>query len=154
MFIRDAFTQLSLVLAEVDATGVTSGCASMPDLRLKVRLRSSPPSSRLQTYSATTDRVWLSGRDCAPFLRALAELDRTRCGSAEISSQSPEAFRLRLASSDHAGHIIAEGHVGGSFLGPRLEYVQSTVGFGIEVDPTALPGLVAALGALLTLPDP
>ena len=154
MFIRDRFTRLTLVLEEVDATGVVCGAASLPDLRLTVRLRSCPQTSRLPAFSALSDRIWLSGSDCAPFLIALSELDRTRCGSAEIASQSPEHFRLRIAAADRAGHIIAEGHVGDSFLGVLLQHVQSTVGFSIELDPTYLPQLVAELRVLLTHPGP
>ena len=154
MFIRDAFTRLTLDLAEVDATGVASGSTCLPDLRLKVRLRSAPQASRLLAFSVTTDGIWLSGSDCAAFLHTLADLDRTRRGSAEISGQTPEAFRLRVAAADSAGHIIVEGHVGGSFLGPPLNHVQTTVGYGIEVDPTVLPRLVADISTLLTLPNP
>ena len=154
MFIRDAFTRLTLVLEEVDATGVTSGATSLPDLRLKARLRSSTQSSRLMAFSALTDRIWLSGPDCALFLNALSDLNRTRCGSAEIASQSPDSFRLRIAATDRAGHILAEGHVGGSFLGVRQQHIQSSVCYSIEIGPTYLPQLFAAFRALLALPDP
>jgi hypothetical protein len=77
------------------------------------------------------------------FLRELTALDHQRQGAASLESISPGELRLRLFTTDRAGHLAAEGIVGvrGARQELRLEFTN------ISFDPGQLPALLAELSS-------
>lgn len=138
MIVGDGADRLEILLSEVGKTDHDKG-----DLRLRIVLTS-------RRFSGTNEQVWIQADDFARFLGDLQALERDRQGEAKVSSMSPGDFDLRVRVRDGAGHVSAEGFLGTASYGDTGAAVKAKVGFSIDVDPTALPGILDALTHLPT----
>jgi hypothetical protein len=93
-------------------------------------------------YSAA-DQGWVVAAEWGKFLSELETLDERRQGSAVVEGASPDDLRLEFNSTDSAGHMAVQGHLGwhksdGHFLQLR---------FGFSLEPDLLPNVVRDLRA-------
>jgi hypothetical protein len=99
-------------------------------------------------FSGRTSSVWVSQTDLASFVAALSALEAARQGEAILLSQSPGELRLRLSSTDTAGHMRAEVTVSRIFR-TRRQWETATTSFGFDFDPSRLPALLRSFQRLL-----
>ena len=93
--------------------------------------------------------VWVDGFDLKKFTAALRELERSRQGSLELRSMTPDDFRLALRSMDHAGHLLVEFGIARTVLvGDRPEPVPYRVSGAFELDPGTLGEALAGFAQL------
>jgi hypothetical protein len=88
------------------------------------------------------DQCWVCAREWRVFLTELRQLERTRQGRADLSGASPEEFKLRIASTDRAGHMAVSGLVGWRRPDEFLQRLE----FGFAFDPGMLAALIRELG--------
>jgi hypothetical protein len=82
--------------------------------------------------------VWID------FCRQLSTLEERRQGEATIESISPKELRVTFRSTDRAGHMAVDGHVG--YRGARGEALLSFSPMPFE--PSMLPSLVREARAI------
>jgi hypothetical protein len=138
MIVRDDRTSLEITLRELAPVGTQSE----GDLGVNVAVSNG-------AFAGRNDTVWIGRDDWQGFLGALKELDRTRRGDARVRSMSPDELELVVLATDRAGHMAAEGWLGRTWYA-RDAFVHDRVSFGIEIDPSLLPGLIRQFEALAT----
>ena len=118
-----------------------SSIATRGDVRIKVTVT-------LRDFSGAYDSVYLDQSTLAGFLEAITDMERTRSGSAELKSMSPNEFSLQVRSRDSLGHFVVEVALQRfQYSGPT--YWPTTVSGGFELDPTELPRLAQQFRALI-----
>jgi hypothetical protein len=110
------------------------GTQSESDILLNVRVQ-------VKGYSAA-DESWVIAEDWDRFLIELRVLDQRRQGRAVVVGASSEYFRLEFYSTDLAGHMAVQSHVGWHTLDNHFLQLR----FGFSFEPDRLPGVVKALG--------
>jgi hypothetical protein len=103
-------------------------------------------------FSGRNPSVWISRLDLAVFVRDLQEVERTRRGEARLESMSPGELSLKISVIDGAGHTRADVTVSRRYFAQK--FASPEVRFGFEFDPSNLPGLLKAFGALQTAMSP
>lgn len=98
-------------------------------------------------FKAANVSAWISGGDWARFGRELHALEESRQGEAKLVSQSPADLSLRLYTWDRAGHMAAEGHVGG-YHAVAAGMREIGLSFAFDLDAGRLCDLVRAFDAL------
>ena len=95
-----------------------------------------------RSFAGAAD-AWVLAPTWAEFIRELTALEQRRQGSAQVESMSPGELRLRIFSTDRAGHMAVEGFIGvrGPLQEWRLEFSP------IAFDPSLLPALVGELAS-------
>src|SRR5262249_42563853 len=83
--------------------------------------------------------AWVEAPRLQHFIGQLRELEARRNDSAELESISPGQFRLRVFSTDRAGHLAIAG---------RLARGEQVLEFSFGFCPSLLPGVVAAFVAI------
>jgi len=101
-------------------------------------------NGRDQTFLART-HAWVGLEAVAAFARELEVVERTRRGSATMTSMSPGEFVFTVAIVDSAGHPVVRGQTGRRIL-VRDDWVWCCVPFEIPFDPGLLPGLAEEFG--------
>lgn len=101
-------------------------------------------------FTGNHPRVWIARPDLEGWLGQLRKVSDERKGSAELRSMSPDDFLLVVRVADSAGHIVVEGHVARTFLGPRKNSRRSRIEFCIDFDPTRLSEFVKEFEAILS----
>jgi hypothetical protein len=90
---------------------------------------------------------WVLAQAWDSFVTELRELERTRRGQAVLESDFGHAFRLRLFSTDQAGHMAATGMI--RYIRMQQDAGALELSFGrIEFDPTTLPDLLRILDSV------
>lgn len=89
------------------------------------------------SYSAS-DHSWVIADEWDRFLTELTTLEERRQGRAVVEGASPDDLRLEFYSSDSAGHMAVQGHVG--WHKPDGHVLRLRFGFSFEPDllPTAV----------------
>jgi hypothetical protein len=100
-------------------------------------------------FRGTSHAVWFTLEALHQFLTKLEQLDQDRAGLASLTSMSPDEASVAFFSLDSAGHIaikvdLKEYH----YLSAGAPYFQA-VSVTFEIDPSALPGIVKELAALV-----
>jgi hypothetical protein len=111
--------------------------ASSTDLLISVAVQWRDFAGRVQ--------VWIVRQAWFDFCEQLTRLESERRGSATVESMSPKELRLSIRSTDRAGHMTVDGHIGyrGVFGETLLLFAP------IDFDPTVLPQLVREAHAIL-----
>jgi hypothetical protein len=136
MLIRDGLNQLKIGARQV----VPAGAFSAGDLELSVVLET-------VNFRGRNDSVGVLGDIWKQFLADLRRLERTRQGSARLSSMSSEDLDLRIHSSDRVGHINISGYMGGLVFHDGEPQV-ARIPIGLTLDPTLLPEILKDFEAL------
>ena len=110
-----------------------SGTPGESDLLLNVKVQAS-------SYSAA-DQSWVVGDEWDKFLAELTRLDERRQGRAVVEGASRDDLRLEFYSTDSAGHMAVQGHLG--WRKPDGHVLQLRFGFSFE--PDALPTVLGEL---------
>jgi hypothetical protein len=135
--IRDDATRLEILLEEVTPADLPGS----GDRRLSIGVNS-------KAFSGRNDRVWVQREVWERFVADLTALERRRRGSAQLVAMSPTDLSLSISTVDSAGHIAIHGYVGDDARTGAGTWTHSQVGFGIEIDPTALPALLEGVATL------
>lgn len=93
---------------------------------------------------AATDQVWILKEQFDDFLEDLSELERERRGRAELEAASRDEFVMTIRSTDAAGHLAVEGHVGDRTPDGFILALQ----FGFALDPGLLAQVLRDARAL------
>lgn len=103
---------------------------SSTDLLITVSVRSGDFAGCVQ--------VWILREAWLDFCDQLTRLEAERRGTATVDNMSPRFLRLTIRSTDRAGHMAVDGHVGyrGLFGETLLLFAP------IDFEPTLLPQLV------------
>jgi len=112
------------------------GTPGESDLLLNVTVEAS-------SYSAA-DQSWVVANEWDKFLAELTRLDKRRQGRAVVEGASRDDLRLEFYSTDSAGHLAVQGHLG--WHKPDGHVLQLMFGFSFE--PDLLPTVVRELRAL------
>jgi len=98
-------------------------------------------------FSGRNPRVGIGADVQQVFLRDLRGVECDRRGEARLQSMSPDEFELVVRVVDAPGHVWLEGQIGRlRYTGRR--YDRLLVKFAFEIDPSALPVLMADLAGL------
>jgi len=95
---------------------------------------------------AAADQVWILKDQFDGFLDDLSELERARRGRAELEAASRDEFVMTIRSTDAAGHLAVEGHVGDRTPDGFILALQ----FGFALDPGLLAQILQDFRALKT----
>jgi hypothetical protein len=94
-------------------------------------------------FSART-KSWVDRIPLTEFTTALANLERTRTGRAELQGEDPEDLCVTLSAMDRVGHILLEFTLTRlSLVGDARQPVTLHFSGGFELDPGLLPALVS-----------
>lgn len=99
-------------------------------------------------FSGGTE-AWIDGFDLKGFTAALRAFERTRQGTVELRSMTPDELRLAIRSADPAGHLLVEFAIARTALvGDRPEAVSMRVAGAFELDPGTVGDIAAGFGQL------
>jgi hypothetical protein len=108
---------------------------------------------QLQGFSAHAD-AWVERLAVADFASSLRELERTRSGEAVMGGDGCEDLELKVSSLDRLGHVALEFRLTRPCFAidaAAARPVPAQLAGGFELDPGLLPGLVEAVGRLMSL---
>ena|ERR1044071_7781647 len=95
-------------------------------------------------FAGAVDTI-VTGTEWATFLGALHDLERRRQGAAELGGVAADDLRLRISSTDGAGHMAVAGELRDRSVAEDAELLLR---FGpVAFDPSSLRTLVAELSA-------
>ena len=94
-------------------------------------------------YSAA-DQSWVIADEWDRFLSDLTTLEDRRQGRAVVEGASPDDFRLEFYSTDSAGHMAVQGHIGWHKASGHILRLR----FGFSFEPDLLPTAVRAVRGL------
>lgn len=118
----------------IELERLPEGIQCSGDINLQVTVK-------IKEFQGSYSGVWLEVPEMKKFLEELKALDKSRKGSAKISSTSPEEFILEIRSSDNLGHIEIETQLHRlQWSGPT--YWPILLKGGFEVEPEAISELI------------
>ena len=120
---------------ELSETG-ERGTPGESDILLSVKVEAS-------SYSAA-DQSWVVAEEWDRFLTELTTLEERRQGRAVLEGASPDDLRLEFYSSDSAGHMAVQGHLGWNKPDGHVLRLR----FGFSFEPDLLPTAVRAMRGL------
>jgi hypothetical protein len=96
-------------------------------------------------YSAS-DTAWIISQAFESFLTQLQTLDFKRQGRAVLEGASPSELRLEFFSTDSAGHMAVQGHIGRQ----TSERHSQQLRFGFDFESDRLPSFFSGLRSLVS----